>query len=119
MPINLYPICWRNRTDCEPLHCIDGVDASVSVEDLMELNYTPKSFVCCGCVNEKDRIILQDAYRLCFKNESGDEMTENDIQDLTHIASVVTHALAVDATRRVNTGTIEVPTIQGQENANK
>ena len=112
MPINLYPICWRERTDCDPLHCIDGVDSSVTQEQLMEMDYTPNSFVCVGCVNEENRIIPQDAYRLCFKNSASDEMTDNDVQDLTHIMAVISQALAVDATRRINGGVIEVPTKQ-------
>lgn len=112
MPIMLYPKCWRGRTDCEPLHCIDGVDSSVTEEQLITMDYLPDSFVCCGCVNIESRTIPQDAYRLCFKSDGGDEMTENDVQDLTHLVAVVSGALAVDATRRINTGFIEVPTEQ-------
>ena len=60
-----------------------------------------------------ERGIAQDCYRLCFKNQLVDDMSDNDEQDLTHIIAVASHALAVGATRRVNSGSIEVPTLQG------
>lgn len=114
MPLQLPPKCWRGRDDCEPLHMIDAMPADVFEEDFMTFNYTPVSFVCAGCVHTKDRALAQDAYRVCFKNEATDEMSDNDEQDLTHMLAVISQALAVIATRRVNSGTIDVPTQQGQ-----
>lgn len=112
MPLMLYPKCWRGRTDCSPIHCIDGVDEEPTNEQMETLDYEPNSFICCGLNDGNTRKLPQDVYRLCFKNDVSDEMSDNDVQDLTHIVSVVGQALAFDATRKVNSGTIEVPTIQ-------
>jgi hypothetical protein len=114
MPLQLYPICWRGRTDCEPLHCIDAAPETATQEQLETLEYLPLSFICSGCIQPDSRTIEQDAYRLCFKNATTDEMSDNDVQDLTHIMAVVSHTLAVDSTRRINTGYIEVPTHQSK-----
>ena len=114
MPLQLYPVCWRGRTDCEPLHCIDAAPESATQEQLEELDYTPESFVCSGCIPEEKRVIPQDAYRLCFKSDEVDDMSDNDVQDLSHLITVTAHALAVDASRKINTGFIEIPTEQSK-----
>lgn len=116
MSLYLYPKCWRERTDCEPLHCIEAHDENVSEEQLDNFDYVPFSFVCSGCVKEDNRVIQQDMYRLCFKNDVSDEMTDNDIQDLTHILAVISHALAVNATRMINSGSISIPAAQERLN---
>ena len=108
MPIMLYPKCWRDREDCEPIHCIDGVTQDLTEEQLMTFDYTPDSFVCSGCVTG-EREVNQDLYRLCFKNKASDEMTDNDLMDLTSIVSVVGAALNLDAVRKVNNGVVEIP----------
>lgn len=112
MPLNLPPKCWRNRADCEPLHMIDAAPPDITEEQFFTFDYEPRSFVCAGCVAESNRAIPQDAYRVCWKNDEVDEMGEYDEQDLTHLISVVAQALAVIATRRVNSGTIDVATVQ-------
>lgn len=114
MPLQLYPKCWRGREDCEPLHCIDAMPEDTTEEQYMEFDYIPHSFVCTGFVQEDAREVKQDAYRLCFKNKVSDEISDNDVQDLTHIMAVISHALAVDATRKINTGVIEIPTEQSK-----
>ena len=48
-----------------------------------------------------------------FMVERKDGMTHNDEQDLTHMIKVISTTLAVTATRRVSSGTIDVPTMQG------
>jgi len=107
MPIQLYPVCWCGRDDCEPIHCIDAMPEDTSEEDFMNFTYTPESFVCTGCVSKPG--VKQDQYRLCFKNEATDEMTDNDLQDLTSIIAVVGAALNIDAVRKVNRGIVEIP----------
>jgi phage gp36-like protein len=110
MPIQLFPVCFRGKTDCEPVSCIDAMPKGTSEEDFMNLNYVPLSFVCSGIINNKK--IKQDCYRLCFKNSLTDEMTDNDEQDMTHLMSVISTTLAVGATRKVKSGAITVPTMQ-------
>ncbi|CAN8141085.1 hypothetical protein THIOSC15_2720009 [uncultured Thiomicrorhabdus sp.] len=112
MAINLYPICWRGRNDCEPIHCIDAEPPATSEEDILEFNYQPISFVCCGCNTSENRTLEQDKYRLCFKNKETDEMSDNDLQDLTSIISVISAALNLDAVRKVNNGIVEIPAEQ-------
>ena len=107
MPIMLYPKCWRGRDDCDPIHCIDSAPEDVTEDQLMELDYTPNSFVCSGCSHNPE--LKQDQYRLCFKNTETDEMSDNDLQDLTSIVAVVGAALNLDAVRKVNTGVLEIP----------
>lgn len=107
--------CWRNRTDCEPLHSIEAMPEDMTPEEYESPEFNPKSFVCCGIVHDEARADLpQDCYRLCFKNEVTDEMSDNDLQDLTHIVAVVGQAIAITATRMVNSGTVQVPTMQGE-----
>lgn len=109
----LYPKCWRNREDCEPIHCIDGVSEELTEEQVMTFDYTPDSFVCSGCVQDPE--IKQDKYRLCFKNECSDEMTDNDMMDLTSIMSVCAAAMNLDAIRKVSNGIVELPAEQSMD----
>lgn len=107
--------CWRNRDDCEPLHSIEAMPADMTPEEYESPDFNPASFVCCGLNHSGSRELEQDCYRLCFKNDATDEMSDNDIQDLTHIVAVVGQALAISATRMVNAGSVSVPAMQGQE----
>jgi hypothetical protein len=110
MGLNLYPICHRGREDCEPIHCIASEPEGITEEEYMSFDYTPPSFVCSGrCSNPKYK---QDAYRLCFKNGETDEMTDNDMQDLTSIIAVVSASLNYDAVMKVNSGVVEIPAAQ-------
>lgn len=72
----------------------------------------PVSFICAGCVHDAERAIPQDAYRVCWSNAEVDEIGEYDEQDLTHQLAVISQALAIIASRRVNGGTIDVVTMQ-------
>ena len=114
MPIVCFPKCHRGRDDCQPVHCIDNAPEDTDEEDLFTVNYTPTSFVCSGIINDGARKIQQDCYRLCFKNDCVDDMSDNDEQDLTHVISCAAQALALGATVKVNGGSIEVPTLQGK-----
>lgn len=107
--------CWRNRTDCEPLHAIEATPPDMDMDEFESPDFTPDSFVCCGINHSSSRQVKQDAYRLCFKNDASDEMSDNDLQDLTHINAVIGQALAITATRMVKGGTVEVPTMQGDD----
>lgn len=107
--------CWRGRDDCEPLHSIEATPENLTPEEYESADFTPKSFVCCGLNHSESRDFKQDCYRLCYKNERTDEISDNDLQDLTHVAAVITQALAITATRMVNSGTVEVPTMQGDD----
>lgn len=110
MPLITIGKCFRNRTDCQSFSVIEATPDNVTEQQLDELDFVPKSFVCCGLICREKRDPPQDAYRLCFKNEVGDEMTDNDEQDLTNILAVISNALAVVAVRRMNHGHINVPT---------
>ena len=112
MPLFSVMKCWRGRTDCESFDSIEAEPDGTTQEQLETLDFEPKSFICVGCVI-KNRTIPQDAYRFCFKNQVTDEMTDNDEQDLAHMVAVISRALAIIATRRVNGGMVEVPTVQG------
>ena len=115
MSIIVFEKCWRGYKDCCSFQAIDSPPEGISDEDRWERNYTPTSFVCCG--QNTTSTLPQDAYRLCFKNDVVDEVSDNDEQDLTHILAVVAHALAVIATEKVNSGFITVPTAQGSDEA--
>jgi len=84
-------------------------------DDMNSFNYTPESFVCSGCVKSEDRAIKQDLYRLCFKNEVSDEISDNDMQDLTSVMAVASAALNLDAIRKVNQGIVEIPAEQAKQ----
>lgn len=114
MPLNLFPVCFRGRNDCEPIDCVDAAPEGLTEQQMMECDYTPHSFVCSGCsTNPK---IKQDQYRLCFKNDETDEMTDNDLQDLTSIIKVVGTALCLDSVRKVASGICEIPAEQSKIN---
>jgi hypothetical protein len=109
MPLMTMEKCFRGRTDCQSFDVIEATPHDLTEEQMETLDYTPTSFVCCGCIKPEKRHIRQDAYRVCFKNETGDDMSDNDEQDLTHLLKVIMTALAVIATRRVARGHIDVP----------
>lgn len=105
--------CYRGRGDCEPLHAIEATSEDLTLDQFESPDFIPKSFVCCGINHSETREVKQDCYRLCFKNEETDQITDNDLQDLAHVAAVIAQAIAVTATRMVNGGTVAVPTMQG------
>src|SRR6185312_10573699 len=107
--------CWRGRDDCEPLHSIESTPPDLTPEQYESPEFQPESFVCCGINHSESRHHKQDCYRLCFKNADTDQISDNDLQDLTHVAAVIGQALAVTATRMVKGGTVEVPTMQGDD----
>lgn len=108
MPL-IHPLkCWRGRGDCVSIASVEGMPEDTTQEQMETLDYEPTSFVCCGCVHEDARKIPQDAYRLCFKNDVSDEMSDNDDQDLAHIAYVIAQTMAVVSSQRVHSGSIEV-----------
>lgn len=92
--------CFRGRTDCDAIRCTfatpDNID-KLTDKQFDELDFIPVSFVCSGLVNDESRTIKQDKYRLCFKNECSDEMSDNDIKDLVSVQDAVSGALLYDA----------------------
>lgn len=106
------PRCWRNRTDCTPLHSIEGgLPAEMSDRDWDALEsgaLNPPSFVCGGCVKVSERVVEQDAYRLCWVNDDVDETGEYDEQDIAHQMAVLSQMLGIISARRTASGTIHV-----------
>ncbi len=113
MPINLFPVCFRNRDDCQPIHCIDAMPDDTTEEDYMNFTYKPDSFVCSGTIKKPG--IPQDKYRLCFKNHCADEISDNDLMDLTSLMAVISAALNIDAVRKVTYGIVELPAEQNKD----
>ena len=111
--IYTYEKCHRGLDSCLSIDCIAIAPDGTTEEQEDNLEFTPESFVCCGIRKEIDDELPQDCYTFCFKNAVTDEMTHNDEQDLTHMIKVISTTLAVTATRRVNSGVIEVPAMQG------
>lgn len=74
--------CLRGRKDCEPLSQITSD--------------TGDSFICCGHNDGASRVHLQDRFRVCWKNDVIDELSDWDDTDIKHTMSVLSHALAVD-----------------------
>lgn len=128
MPLQAPFKCWRGRDDCYSMASVEATPENLTEEQYATLNFTPVSFVCCGCIKPDARQIPQDAYRICFKNDAGDEMTDNDDQDIAHLSYVLAQAQGIIATRRVNQGEIDtldpdgdmlrVKTMQGAKEAN-
>lgn len=76
--------CPRGRDDCQPLSQI----------------ITPDGFVCCGHNSRESRVLDQDRFRLCFKNDETDEMSDNDEYDLHSLISIISQALVLDHLKR-------------------
>lgn len=113
MPLMTPMKCWRGRDDCNSLASVETAPEDTTEDQFFELDFIPDSFVCCGCIRPDARNLPQDAYRVCFRNSETDEMTDNDDQDLAHLGHVIAAAQAVIATRRVNTGSIDVIDMDG------
>jgi len=80
--------CLRNLDDCQPISQICADDNS--------------SFVCCGLNDGSTRKFKLDKFRLCWKNEEINEMSDWDKRDLTDTASVIVQALSVSENMEVN-----------------
>lgn len=79
--IKLPEKCLRGLDSCEPYSQISADDDS--------------SFFCCGENDGTTRIVPQDKYTFCFKNDVYDDHGHFDKRDLVHQASVILGALAV------------------------
>lgn len=110
VPLNIYPVCWRGREDCQPVHCIDAAPDGLTDEQFCNFDYQPLSFVCSGRCSSPG--VEQDIYRLCFKNDSVDDMSDNDLQDLTSVMAVCSAALNYDAVMKARHGVVEIPAMQ-------
>lgn len=107
MPIIAPYKCWRGRDDCLSMCSVEAPPGDVTQDQFETLEFDPVSFVCCGCIKVKDRDIPQDAYRICFKNDVVDDMSDNDDQDLSHLLYVISQSVAMISSRRVNKGRID------------
>ena len=87
MGIYLPENCLRKRSDCQPLSQIESDDEV--------------SFVCCGLINEEDRTIEQDRFRLCWQNEFVSEIGDYDDKDMKDTISVMSQALSIDEHMRL------------------
>lgn len=87
--------CLRCRTDCTPV-----ANLSSDTEN--------KSFVCVGLNRPQDRVVMQDRFTLCWKNDVIDERGHWDKRDLLDTMSVIAQALSTDENIRVNQGVDEV-----------
>ena len=82
--IQLPSFCARTPevADCQPLAQIRADDGS--------------SFICCGHNSSAVRQYPQDRFRVCWVNDSIDEMSDWDETDLLDTVSVMSQALSVD-----------------------
>jgi len=111
MALFIYEHCWRGRDDCTAIHCTASEPDGTTEDQIMDLDYEPTSFVCCGQNTAESRIEDQDRYRLCFKNQATDECSDNDMQDLTSIMAVISAAMNFDAVMKVKNGIVEIPAV--------
>lgn len=81
--------CLRCRTDCTPV-------ANLSADG------EGTSFVCVGFNRKEDRVVMQDRFTLCWKNNAVDERGHWDKRDLLDTMSVIAQALSTDENIRVN-----------------
>ncbi len=86
MPLFLPEGCPRGRTDCEALARIDDDEGG--------------GFTCCGRNDGSNRCEPLDEFRVCFRNDVIDEMTDYDRRDLIDTASVLIQALSADENMR-------------------
>lgn len=87
--IELPEKCPRNLSPdvCRPLSQILADDKS--------------SFICCGHSHRDFRKIKDDRFRLCWKNDEIDEMSDWDERDIKDTMSVMAQALSVDANMKL------------------
>lgn len=86
--------CPRCRTDCTPL-------ANLSSD------HSQSDFVCVGANRKVDRVLAQDRFTLCWKNDVVDERGHWDKRDLLDTMSVISQALSTDENIRVNNSLTE------------
>lgn len=110
MSLFIYEKCHRNRDDCMSVDCVASEPEGITEEQMINLDYEPLSFVCCGISSEDSRELKRDAFRLCFKNSAVDDISDNDEQDLTSLLSVISKTLAYKAVIKANDGIVEIPT---------
>ena len=79
--IKLPEKCLRDYSNCNPLSQIESNDKG--------------SFVCMGENDGSNRVVPQDKFTLCWKNEAFDECSHWDKRDLTDTASVILQGLSV------------------------
>ncbi len=96
----LYSHCWRGMKDCTAIECVESIPPETTEEQYANMDYKPESFVCVALIDSGSRDVKQDCYRHCFKCAGSDDMTNNDIQDLTSVVQVMSKAISFDAVRK-------------------
>ena len=73
--------CPREQKNCFPYSNIVSDDNT--------------TFICCGDSNETSRSIVEDKFRICFKNHMTDSMFDCDEADLKDQIAIMADALAL------------------------
>lgn len=73
--------CPRGLKTCEPLDLVSATDGG--------------SFFCCGLNDGSDRVMDQDIFTVCFKNDDIDERSHWDDRDIITQVAVLSSALRV------------------------
>lgn len=81
MSIELPEKCPRKEKDCEPYALL--------------MSTCKRSFNCVGKNDGTNREILQDEYRVCFKNKTINEMTDYDKRDIIDTLSILAQGLSI------------------------
>jgi len=89
MALALPARCPRNSKVCQPLSQI--------IDDEGE------GFICCGHNDRTARVLEQDNYRFCWKNQDIDEMSDWDERDIIDTVSVLIQAVSITKNKQYNT----------------
>lgn len=80
--------CPRGLNDCEPLARIEADDRT--------------SFICCGHNDGTTRLLDHDRFRVCWKNDVIDEISDWDEADILDTISVLGQAMSADNHMRIS-----------------
>lgn len=83
-------VCPRERNDCYSLAQIVSACGG--------------SFICCGHNDGSTREESTDRFRICFKNNHWDEISDNNEQDMFDMQSVLAQAISADWHIKQNEG---------------
>ncbi len=75
--------CLRGRSDCQPLHAIEGFSPG-----------SGPSFICCGFSDVDSRNHVGDEYRVCFKTDVTDTIYDHDEMDMLDLIEVLSRGMS-------------------------
>ena len=84
--------CPRDFKDCKVLD-------NVCADEVFKSSGKPVSFICCGSSDPKTRALKRDRFRLCFKTQGSDSITDNDEYDILDMISVLTRGMSIQRRR--------------------